>query len=148
MSQVRCYYLLQGIKKYKTAVTTDGIALLLNFMKFGQLILNLKSGTDTEPGDLISLLYFLKGRAVAQAVSRWIPTAAARVRVRAEQVGFVVNKMALGQVFPEYFGFPCQSFHRFLQHHKHPGLAQLAIGSRSVEWTQFNSAPHYSNLIF
>jgi hypothetical protein len=22
-------------------------------------------------------------------------------------VGFVVDKVALGQVFPEYFGFPC-----------------------------------------
>jgi hypothetical protein len=28
------------------------------------------------------------------------------------QVGFVVDKVALGQVFSEYFGFPCQSsFH-------------------------------------
>jgi hypothetical protein len=30
-------------------------------------------------------------------------------------VGFVVDKMALGQVFSEHFGFPCQpSFHQFL----------------------------------
>jgi hypothetical protein len=30
-------------------------------------------------------------------------------------VGFVVNNVALGQVFSEYFGFPCQSsFHQFL----------------------------------
>jgi uncharacterized protein YihD (DUF1040 family) len=30
-------------------------------------------------------------------------------------VGFVVDKMALGQVFSEYFGFPCQSsFHQLL----------------------------------
>jgi hypothetical protein len=29
-------------------------------------------------------------------------------------VGFVVDKVALGQVFSEYFGFPCQSlFHNF-----------------------------------
>jgi hypothetical protein len=29
---------------------------------------------------------------------------------------FVVDKVALGQVFSEYFGFPCQSsFHKFLQ---------------------------------
>jgi hypothetical protein len=40
-------------------------------------------------------------------------------------VGFVVDKAALGQVFFEYFGFPCQSFHQFL-HHNHPGLAQYA----------------------
>jgi hypothetical protein len=48
---------------------------------------------------------FYKGRAIAQAVSRWLPTAAARVPSR----GFVVGKVALGQVFSEYFGFPCQS---------------------------------------
>jgi hypothetical protein len=47
-------------------------------------------------------------------------------------VGFVVDKAALGQVFSEYFGFPCQSFHRFLHHHNHPGLA---LSGRSVEWT-------------
>jgi hypothetical protein len=64
------------------------------------------------------------GRAVAQAVSRWLPTATAQVRVRAEHVGFAVDKAALGQVFSEYFGFPCQSFHQFLHHHNHPGLAQ------------------------
>jgi hypothetical protein len=30
-------------------------------------------------------------------------------------VGFVVDKVALRQVFFEYFGFPCQSlFHQFL----------------------------------
>jgi hypothetical protein len=31
-------------------------------------------------------------------------------------VGFVVDKVALGLVFSEYFGFPCQSsFHQLLQ---------------------------------
>jgi hypothetical protein len=40
-------------------------------------------------------------------------------------MGFVVDKAALGQVFPEYFGFPCQSsFNQFLHHHNHLGLAQ------------------------
>jgi hypothetical protein len=35
-------------------------------------------------------------------------------------VGFVVGEMALGQVFFEYFGFPCQfSFHRLLYNHHH-----------------------------
>jgi hypothetical protein len=33
-------------------------------------------------------------------------------------VGFVVDKVVLGQVFSEYFGFPCQfSFHRVLYTH-------------------------------
>jgi hypothetical protein len=39
-------------------------------------------------------------------------------------VGFVVNKVALGRVFSEYFGFPCESsFHQILHHHNHPGQA-------------------------
>jgi hypothetical protein len=29
-------------------------------------------------------------------------------------MGFVVEKATLTQVFPEYFGFPCQAFHRLL----------------------------------
>jgi hypothetical protein len=40
-------------------------------------------------------------------------------------LGFVVDKVALGQVFSEYFGFPCQSsFYQFFHHHNHQGLAQ------------------------
>jgi hypothetical protein len=45
------------------------------------------------------------GCAIAEAVSRWLPTAAARVW----QVGFVVDEVASWQVFSEYFGFPCQN---------------------------------------
>jgi hypothetical protein len=62
----------------------------------------------------------MKGRAIAEAVSRWLPTAATRVRARVWQVGFVVDKVASGQVFPEYFDFPCQnhSFHQLLHHHQ------------------------------
>jgi hypothetical protein len=68
---------------------------------------------------------YLFGRAVVQAVSRWLPTAVARVRVQAENVGFVVDKGALGQVFSENFRFLCQSsFHQFLHHLNHPGRAQ------------------------
>jgi hypothetical protein len=42
--------------------------------------------------------------AIAQAISRQFPTAAARVRVQIK--GFVVDKVALGQISSEYFGFP------------------------------------------
>jgi hypothetical protein len=53
------------------------------------------------------------------------PSMAARLRFQTEHVGFVVDKMALEQVFSEYFRVPCQSsFHQFLHHHNHPGLAQ------------------------
>jgi hypothetical protein len=69
-----------------------------------------------------------KGRDIAQAVSRWLPTTAARVRARVWQMGFVVDKVALGQVFSEYFGYPCESsFHQILHHHhhhNHPGQVQ------------------------
>jgi hypothetical protein len=57
------------------------------------------------------------GCAIAQAVSRWLPTAA----VRGSSPDLVMwdlwwDKVALGQVFSEYFGFPCQSsFHQLLQ---------------------------------
>jgi hypothetical protein len=66
------------------------------------------------------------GRAIAQAVSRWLPTATARFKPGFGQVGFVVDKVLLGQVFSEYFGFPCQSsFHQILHyHHNHPGQVQ------------------------
>jgi hypothetical protein len=50
-------------------------------------------------------------------------------------VGFVVDKAALGQVFSEYFGFPCQSFHRFFHYHNHPGGHNMPLSGRSVEWT-------------
>jgi hypothetical protein len=40
----------------------------------------------------------------------------------------MVVKVALGQVFSEYFGFPCQSlFNQFLHHHNHPGQVQKDI---------------------
>jgi hypothetical protein len=39
------------------------------------------------------------GRAMAQAVSRWSLTVAARVHAQVNPVGYVVNKAALGQVF-------------------------------------------------
>jgi hypothetical protein len=55
----------------------------------------------------------IQGRVIAQTVSRWLPTVAARVRALSGHVGFVVDKVALGQVFSKYFGFPCQSsFHQ------------------------------------
>jgi hypothetical protein len=70
----------------------------------------------------------VKGRAIAQAVSRRLPTAAARVQTRVFSCGILWwIKVALGQVFSEYFGFPCQSpFHLLLHNrlHNHPRLVQ------------------------
>jgi hypothetical protein len=67
-----------------------------------------------------------EGRAIAQALSRRLPTAKARVR---GHVGFVLDKVALGQVFSEYFGFPYQfSFHRLLHIHHHLPSGAGTIG--------------------
>jgi hypothetical protein len=68
---------------------------------------------------------YIKGRAIVQVIICWLPTAVARVRARVWEVGFVVDKVALGQVFSAYFGFLSQSsFHQILHHHNHPGLVQ------------------------
>jgi hypothetical protein len=71
------------------------------------------------------------GRAIALAVSRWLSTAAARVRARSGHVGFVVDKMALGQVPSAYFGFPCQSsFYQIPHPHNHTGRYIRLISGR------------------
>jgi hypothetical protein len=58
------------------------------------------------------------GDAIAHAVTRWLPTAVADPG--SGHVGFVMDKVALGQVFSEYFGFSCQSsFHQLLHNHHH-----------------------------
>jgi hypothetical protein len=56
-------------------------------------------------------------------------------------VGFVVDKVALGQVFSEYFGFPCQStFHRLLQSTSSIiwGWYNRPKSGRSTKWTQYH----------
>jgi hypothetical protein len=75
-----------------------------------------------------------KGSAMAQAVSRWLPTAAARVRVRAEHVGFVVNKVA--SVSPANHLSTNVSIIVLTR-----GWHNRLIGGRSAEWTQLDSTP-------
>jgi hypothetical protein len=62
-------------------------------------------------------------------------------------VGFVVDKAALGQVFSEYFSFPCQSFHtNFSIIIITRGWHNRPINGRSAEWTQLDFIPDYTNL--
>jgi hypothetical protein len=86
-----------------------------------------------------------ESRAIAQVVSRRLPTAAARVRTRSGNVGFVVAKVALGQVFYEYFGFPCQfSFYQLLRNHPHliiRGWDNRPVSCRRTKWTQSQLPP-------
>jgi hypothetical protein len=84
----------------------------------------------------------LLGRAIAQEVSRWLPTVAAQVRARQVRVGFMVDKVTLGQVSSEYFGFSAI--------HYSTKSSILIItrdrysrpnGSRRADWTQLDTPP-------
>jgi hypothetical protein len=49
-------------------------------------------------------------------------------------VGFVVDKVALGQIFSKYFGFPCEfSFHELLNTHHHLSSRAGKIGQTVAE---------------
>jgi hypothetical protein len=65
----------------------------------------------------------MDGRAIAQAVNRRLPKAAARVPAQVRSYGiFVLDKVALGQAF----GFPCQlSFHRLIHTHLSSGAGTI-----------------------
>jgi hypothetical protein len=55
-----------------------------------------------------------------------LPLAAAPVRFQLGHGGFVVDRVALGQVFSEYFGFSCQfSFHQLLHIHLPSGIGKI-----------------------
>jgi hypothetical protein len=50
--------------------------------------------------------------------------------------------VALGHVYSEYFGFPCQSsFHQILHPHNHLGQVQYARSGRRTGWTQTGLHP-------
>jgi hypothetical protein len=93
-----------------------------------------------------SLQYKSTHRAVAQAVSRRVPTAAARIRVRAGMWGLWWTKWHWGRFFP-------RTSVSFANHHSTNfsiiiitrGWNNTPIGGRSAEWTQLDSTPHYSN---
>jgi hypothetical protein len=56
--------------------------------------------------------------------SRW-----PRFEQRSGNVGYVVDEVAFGHVFSEYFGFPCQfSFHRLFHIHDHLSSGAGTIG--------------------
>jgi hypothetical protein len=63
------------------------------------------------------------GRAVAQAVSHWVPTVAARVRVRAA-CGVCGGQSSTGAGFLRVLWFPLPIIPPTSHHHNHPELAQ------------------------
>jgi hypothetical protein len=75
-----------------------------------------------------------KGRVVAQAVRRWLPTAAGRVRFRAA-CGLCRGQREAGTGFLRVLRLPCQSLYQFLHHHWWPQCRVDPIGLH----------PHYIN---
>jgi hypothetical protein len=70
-----------------------------------------------------------EGRAIAQAISRCFPMWVPGFEPGSGHVGFVVDKVTLGQFFCEYFGFPCQSsFHQLLHNHHHLSSGAGTVG--------------------
>jgi hypothetical protein len=71
--------------------------------------------------------------AIGQAVNRRLSIVAAWFEPRSDHVGFVVNRVVLGWVFSEYFGFPCQlSFHRLFHIHHHLSSGAGTIGQSAA----------------
>jgi hypothetical protein len=70
-----------------------------------------------------------------------------RLSPRSGHVGFVVDKVALGQVFSEYFGFPCQSsFHQLLNNHHHKSSGAGTIGQQWPTCQVDSVSPHPEKL--
>jgi hypothetical protein len=73
---------------------------------------------------------YLLGRAIAQAVSRWLPTTAARVRSRVWSSGICGGQSGAGA------DFACKSsFHQLLHNHPHLSSGASTIGQK---WLQCN----------
>jgi hypothetical protein len=72
-----------------------------------------------------------KGRTIAQAFLQWRPG----FEPRSGHLRFVVDIVALGQVFSEYFDFPCQfSFHQLLQNLHHLAPVAGKIGQQLPQY--------------
>jgi hypothetical protein len=87
-----------------------------------------------------------RDRAIAQVVSRRHLTAAIWVDPRSDHVGFVVDKVALGLVFSEYFGFPFQLLFRRLLHTHLSSEAgtvdpPVVVARRRTKWTPSHPTP-------
>jgi hypothetical protein len=64
-------------------------------------------------------------------------------------VGFVVDKVALGQVFSEYFGSPCKSsFHQFLHNHHHLSSGAGTIGQQLPQYPKSHGTNKKNNNIY
>jgi hypothetical protein len=89
------------------------------------------------------------GLSVAGFPQRW-----PRFEPGSGHVVFVVDKGALGQIFSEFFDFPCHSFHRLLHTHDHPFSGAGTTGEIVVVVTvrrEFRARfkkPHHTRIMY
>jgi hypothetical protein len=84
---------------------------IVTFGQFYQLISSLSLHRRTVRENWSWNKVQIQGRAVAEAVRRWLSTFAGPSFAPWQHMELVVDKGAMEQIFSEYFCFPCQSFH-------------------------------------
>jgi hypothetical protein len=91
---------------------------------------------------LIHSLIHKPGRAIAQAVSRWLPTAAARVRPRVWSSGICGGQSGAGVGFLRVLRFPLPNHStKFSILTITRGRYNRPINGRRADWTQFGLHP-------
>jgi hypothetical protein len=82
------------------------------------------------------------GRSIAQAVSRWLPTAAARVRSRIWSSGICGGQSGAGVSFLRILRFPFQSsIHQLLHNHPHLSFGAGNIGQTLLQYKGLSPTP-------
>jgi hypothetical protein len=87
---------------------------------------------------ILTVIRIYQGRAMAQAVSRWPLAAEARVRARVNPCEICGGQSGTGQVFSEYFGFPCKYII--------PPLLHIHLSPPHEVCDRSDQAAHYHNL--
>jgi hypothetical protein len=94
---------------------------------------------EVDTGSVLKLGLY-PGCAIAQAVRRWLPTAAARVRVRAA-CGVCGGQRGTGAGFLRVRRFPLPIIQPIYVIIITRGWHKRPISGRSAEWTQLDSTP-------
>jgi hypothetical protein len=102
---------------------------------------------SSERMNTLRLSPFALGRAIAQAVSRWLPTAAARVRARVLSNGICGGQSGTGAGFLQVLRFPLPIFIPPISPLSYsPGAGKIDHSVADVpSGPRLDSTPHYAN---
>jgi hypothetical protein len=87
------------------------------------------------------------GHAITQVVSHWLPMVVARIRAWVRSHRICPDKTALGQVFSEYFGFPCQPFLQLPHTLHHSSSSEGSTTGHLVASVTANSVSFHEQII-